>query len=146
MKTNNDELNNEKPFLRSAYNYNTDLVSLANGTVSDSETLTQQHQADQTDINYIVRQFGITGQLPQTSNPPTYQDFSESVYDYQTALNMIRDADNTFNALPAETRAHFANDPGKYLEFFENPDPQTIEKLNLGKLFTKDEDSTVPPT
>jgi phage internal scaffolding protein len=138
--------------VRHAYNYDTDKVSLETGFVSDPETLTQQHQAKETDINYIVQQFGVTGLLPQVGQLPTYGDFS-AVIDYQSALNLIIEADKAFMALPADARAHFGNDAGQFLHYIENnPDPKVLQSLGLARLVENQQhtpdlgESTVPLT
>ena len=50
------------PFLRTPYNYDVDKVSDETGLSCPEVTLAQQNFKDETDINYIVRQFGITGE------------------------------------------------------------------------------------
>lgn len=92
----------------------------------DDPSLAQQNFKDETDINVIVKKFGITGQVPVPSRLPNYGDFT-GVYDYQTAMNAIIEADNVFNALSADIRKKFDNDPGKFVDFCENPD-------NIGEL------------
>jgi len=121
------------PRLRSAFNYDTDQVSLDTGLSTPEPTLTQQNTAEQTDINYIVQQFTETGYLPQIANMPSYGDFS-GVNDYQEALHLLREAENGFNALPAQARAYFENDPGSFLNFMQDPDPQILADLGLATI------------
>ena len=61
---------------------------------------------------------------------PQYVDF-EGVFDYQTAMNTIRAADENFMRLDAKVRARFNNSPQEFLEFFANPD-NTEEAIRLG--------------
>jgi len=103
------------------FNYDRDAVSLATGLVCTSTSRTQQSSIEEADINTIVRRFGVTGQLPQGLRMPSYGDFS-GVWDYQTAQNALRSAQEAFNALPAEVRDLFSNDPGEFLEFASDPD------------------------
>lgn len=118
-------------FVRSAFNFDTDLVSLQTGLSCPEETLTQQNTAEETDINYIVATFTRTGILPQAQILPTYGDFS-GVSDYREALELIQEADNAFNALPADVRAHFDNNPALYLDFVENgSDVDLASKLGI---------------
>lgn len=109
----------ERIFIRSAFNFDSDMVSLQTGLSCPEETLTQQNTAEETDINYIVATFTRTGILPNAQTPPTYGDFS-GVSDYREALELIQEADNAFNSLPADVRAHFNNNPASYLDFVEN--------------------------
>lgn len=102
---------------RSALNYDRDAVSKASGLVCLEPSKTVQAEKDQADINTIVRQFGLTGQLPQGVRIPQYADFSEAVTDYQTAVNAILQAESSFLELPANIRARFHNDPQAFLEF-----------------------------
>lgn len=79
-------------------------------------SLTQQSAKEDADINTIVRRFGITGSMPVGLVPPTFQDF-EDVFDYQSALHVVMDAQDRFMAMPAEVRARFGNDPQRFVEF-----------------------------
>ena len=77
---------------------------------------TQQSFRDECDINNILRQFNVTGQLPVGSVQPQYGDFS-GITDYQSALNAVMAAQDSFLALPAKVRARFDNDPALFVEF-----------------------------
>lgn len=116
------------------YRYNSDAVSLATGLSCPEPTLTQQHTAEQTDINYIVATFNKTGVLPQPVQLPTYGDFT-GVSDYQTALELIKQAEDGFNSLPADARAYFSNNPAYLLEYLDNaPDPQILADLGIAEI------------
>lgn len=120
--------------LMQPYAYNSDAVSLATGLSCPEPTLTQQHTAEQTDINYIVSVFAKTGILPQPVKLPTYGDFT-GVSDYREALELIKQAEDGFNSLPAPARAHFNNNPGELLDFLQNsPDPQILADLGLAEI------------
>lgn len=80
------------------------------------KSLTRQSEAEQADINFIVKQFGLTGQLPQGLAAPSFGDY-EDVFDFQSAMNVVRQATETFNALPADVRSRFDNQEQKFLEF-----------------------------
>jgi phage internal scaffolding protein len=77
---------------------------------------TQQSFRDECDINNILRKFNVTGQLPIGSVQPQYGDFS-GVTDYQSALNAVMAAQDSFLALPAKVRSRFGNDPALFVEF-----------------------------
>jgi len=80
---------------------------------------TQQSFRDECDINNILRQFNVTGQLPAGSVQPQYGDFS-GITDYQSALNAVMAAQESFLQLPAKVRAKFDNDPALFVEFASN--------------------------
>lgn len=127
------------PFVRSAYNYDRDAVSRETGVICEDESLTKQSFRDECDINTIVRNFGLTGQLPSDVRMPQYGDFT-GISDYQSALNAVIAADDAFMELPAELRARFHHDPQHLLEFLAN-DANREEAQRLG-LIT--ESPTVP--
>jgi phage internal scaffolding protein len=80
-----------------------------------------------------MERFGQTGQLPQTTLEPSYGDFS-GVVDYHTAMNAILAAEEQFDALPAQMRARFDNDPAKLIDFLENDNNRSeAEALGLVK-------------
>lgn len=103
--------------VRSALNYDTDAASEATGLWCTDPSKTRQADAKSADINFIVRQFGLSGTMPQGVRIPTYEDFSEAVEDYQTALNAVRGAQEAFLAVPSEIRQRFNHDPQAFLEY-----------------------------
>lgn len=102
--------------VRSAYLYDVDSVSVETALACEDVSLTQQSQADETDINVIVRRFGITGAMPQGLEPPTFEIF-EDVFDYQSAQNALVAARESFMAMPADVRGRFDNDPQEFMVF-----------------------------
>ncbi len=77
---------------------------------------TKQSFRDECDINNILRQFNVTGELRVGSVQPQYGDFS-GITDYQSALNAVMAAQDSFLQLPAKVRAKFDNDPALFVEF-----------------------------
>lgn len=118
------------PFLRTPYNYDTDAASNESGLHCEDATLTQQHFKDECDINNILRQFNITGLLPEAPLSPRYGDFT-GIGDYHTALNQVIAAEDEFMSLPATLRARFENDPSQLIEFLDNPQNKN-EAIKLG--------------
>lgn len=109
------------PFLRTRYNYSMDLASLQSGiSFLGEETRTKQQFKEECDINTIVRRFGITGELPTDVRAPLPSDFID-VVDYQSALNQLIAAESAFMQYPADIRARFQNDPGRFLDFINDP-------------------------
>ena len=83
---------------------------------------TLQSAAAECDIYNIINQFQTTGIVTHVaSGIPQYADVSE-VPDYQSALEIIMNAEEQFASLPSNVRREFDNDPGKLLEFIQNPD------------------------
>lgn len=107
----------EVPAVRTRFNYDRNAVSRATATSMRGQvTRTQQSMQDECDINTIVRRFGLTGQLPDNARAPQYIDF-EGVFDFQTAMNAVLEAERAFMDFPAETRKFFDNDPQQMLQF-----------------------------
>lgn len=120
-----------KPELvRNPYNYNSDKLSTDTGLYCDDESLTEQEHVEEADINYIADRFMRTGEMPQILNLPTQGDF-EGIFDFQTAMNNIRQAKDEFMRLPARVRSRFDNDPAKLLEFVGD-DVNYDEAVQLG--------------
>lgn len=120
--------------LRTPYNYDRNAVSIATGLECTDPTRTQQQFKDDADINVIMRRFAVTGQLPQGVRMPQYGDFIDAVDDYQTAMNAIRAAEESFMMMPATVRDRFSNNPQRFLEFCEDPrNADEAKKLGLTK-------------
>lgn len=102
--------------LRSMFNYDADAVSAETGLACQDPSRAQQQFRDECDINVILERFNITGQLPVVSLAPEFGDFT-GVYDYQTALNAVMAAEESFDQLPARVRERFANDPAAFVDF-----------------------------
>lgn len=117
-------------FLRTPYNYDKNAASDESGLACEEPSLAQQHFKDECDINNILRQFNITGLLPQSPLSPRYGDFS-GITDYHSALNAVIAAEDQFMALPAEIRARFQNDPEALINFLSD-DANKDEAIKLG--------------
>lgn len=104
------------PFVRNNYNYNTNEASDESALHCKDKSLAQQHLADECDINVIVARYMKTGELPQRHLPPMQGDFSAAP-DFQTAMNLIVDAQRAFMEQPAEIRNRFGNNPAEFVAF-----------------------------
>lgn len=94
-------------------------------------SMTKQSHKEECDINFVMRRFEKTGQLPDMIRADArYGDFS-NVPDYQESLNVVFHAQEQFAALSAKVRARFDNDPSKFLEFASNP-KNSMEMVKLG--------------
>lgn len=98
--------------------------------------MTKQEFAAEVDINRIVANYEKNGMVPMNLSvgQPFFGDVS-AVPDYQTALNMVREADEHFNMLPARVRARFGNDPKEMINFLE--DPKNVDEAVEMGLVTK---------
>lgn len=112
---------------RTGYNVKVDDVSRKTGlrcevhpdTGEVLESMTQQQFKDDADINEIVRRFGLTGQLPENLRMPVSGDFT-GVSDFQSAMNLVLQAQEEFMKLPAHVRERFGNDPSKLMAFLDD--------------------------
>ena len=120
----------EIPFLRTPFNYDRDLASEESGLKCLDPSLTQQQFKEEADINTIVDRFMKSGVLPTPAVMPQFMDI-EGNFDYQTAMNYVRQADENFMRMDAKVRARFNNSPQEFLEFFADP-ANTEEAIRLG--------------
>lgn len=128
-------------FLRTPFNYDTNVVSDETGLKCEDPSLTVQSMAADADINNIVKRFGVTGTLPQSLVLPTYADYGD-ILDYHTAMNAIRKADEAFMELPADIRSRFDNDAGKFVAFCS--DRGNLDELRSMGLANKSEPVLAP--
>lgn len=120
------------PFVRMAYGYDRDAASIESGCCCSDPSLAQQSALEESDINTIVRRFGLTGQLPVGMRAPTYADFGDQIFDFQSAMNAVRSAEESFNRLPAQVRSRFHNSPDEFVDFCSNEENRAeAEKLGL---------------
>ena len=134
----------KKVFVRDPYNYDVDQVSNETGLRCDDPSLTQQQFKEEADINTIVDRFLKSGVLPTAVNMPQYVDY-EGVFDFQSAMNVVRQADENFMRLDAKVRARFNNSPQAFLEFFANPE-NAEEAVRLGLAIPKAPSSVAQAT
>ena len=134
-------------FLRTAYNYDKDAASNESGLACEEPSLAQQHFKDECDINNILRQFNITGLLPESPLSLRYGDFT-GIGDYHTALNRVIAAQDEFEALPAQIRARFNNDPAELIEFLEDdknrPEAESLGLVDSGAAEVVEAPKTTP--
>ena len=119
------------------------------GIIFTEPTLAQQHFKDECDVNNILRKYEATGLVTHVANgTPSYGDFS-SVLEFQQAQNILIEAQDAFDALPASLRKRFDNDPAVMLEFIENPDnreeAEKLGLLNKSINISGDSNDVIPP-
>lgn len=96
-------------------------------TLNTEESMTNQSDANETNINLIVAKYLKTGMIPQVSKlQPLYGDFTQ-IGSYTDALETIRAAQDAFMEVPAKIREQFGNDPARFIEYVH--DPKNIDQL-----------------
>ncbi len=86
-------------------------------TFCEGPSETKQSFQDETDINNVLAKYQKTGLIDHVrdhggvyADMPGYDDFHH-------AMNVVTDAQQMFNDLPATVRRRFGNDPSEFLEF-----------------------------
>lgn len=120
-----------QPQVRTKFNYDRNAASNDSAPEQAEDGKTQQNFLEETDINTIVNSFLKTGQMPENLKLPQYIDY-EGVFDFQSAMNTMMEAEESFMSMPAQVRAQFDNDPQRFLEFCSNESNRPeLEKLGL---------------
>jgi phage internal scaffolding protein len=130
-----------KIFLRAAYNYDVDEASNESALSCSDDSLAIQSAEEESNINTIVRRFGLTGELPNDVKMPQTGDFT-NLPDFHTAMNLIRKTQEEFLRVPADIRARFGNDPQAFMHFCEDENNRE-EARRLGLL--REPDAVVQP-
>lgn len=122
----------QKVFIRSAYNVDARAVSRKSGISCDPEGCKVKRSfKDEVDINTIVKRFGLTQQLPQAFKAPMMGDFT-GVDDFHTAMNAVREAEESFMQVPPHLRKRFSHDPQELMRFLDDDKNRPeAEKLGL---------------
>lgn len=117
-------------FIRTPYNYDRDLASLESGLACEDESLTQQHDKEDVDLNILLKKFGVHAKPTFTNKLPLQGDFTQ-ITDYRSAMQIIKESEVAFGELPSNIRDRFDHDPAKLLEFIYNKDNRE-EAIKLG--------------
>lgn len=84
------------------------------------KTLTEQAHKQETDINYILRNYQKTGIIRHVKkHEGTYDDVL--VQDFTDAMELVTNVVQRFNELPSSVRNRVDNSPAKFLHFVQNP-------------------------
>ena len=88
----------------------------------------------------------LTGELPENVRVPRSGDFT-GIGDYQSAMQAVRAAQESFMELPAEVRARFSNDPQALMVFMDDPAnrDEAVELGLVNKAEEKTRDEVSPP-
>jgi len=91
------------------------------GFETTGESLTQQSHAAAADVRNIIKQYDRTGLIANVNKGiAQYGDYSE-INEYAEALNMVREAEQSFQEIPSHIREQFNNNAGLFFEFATNP-------------------------
>lgn len=83
-------------------------------------SMTRQEFAAECDINTLMAKYErVGGAFPAPDAVPRYLDLSGTP-DFQTAMNLMIEADRAFMTLPAKVRREFDNDPAEFVRFAED--------------------------
>lgn len=98
---------------------------------------TRKSQQKETEINRIIQKYDKTGTLHHVARTiPRFDDVSGGL-DYKSALDTVNEAQQKFSELPSVVRSEFDNDPGKLIEFLN--DPQNLDRASeLGLVDKRD--------
>lgn len=104
------------------------------GFETSGDSLTQQSHAHAADVRNIIKQYDRTGLIANVNKGiAQYGDYSQ-INEYAEALNMVRDANESFATLPSEIRQQFNNNAGLFFEFATNPkNKEEMIKMGLAK-------------
>jgi len=86
-----------------------------------SESPTEQAHKDDCDINQVVAKYSGDELRALMNNRPAIFADLVSAPSYQQSLDIVRNAEEQFNALPSKVRKEFDNDPRAFLAFVEQP-------------------------
>ncbi|AXH75995.1 MAG: internal scaffolding protein [Microviridae sp.] len=124
--------NNTHPRFRSAYSprHRLQLIFAGPGR-------TKQSFKDECDINVIMKRYQATGILEHTREAAG-QFLDVSGIEFQSAMNVVAEAQSLFADLPAQIRSRFENDPARLLDWVHDPknvqEAASLGFLDLGKL------------
>lgn len=84
------------------------------------ERRTEQCHKDACDMNVILRDYHKTGLIRHAQqHKGRYDDVSGA--DFQQAMFIVKEAQDMFQALPANVRKRFGQDPAEFLAFVQDP-------------------------
>lgn len=90
--------------------------------ISAKPSMTKQEFRDSTDINNILSKYQKTGVIEHYNTHKADYGFANSIT-FTEAEQLVARAESMFEELPSQARVRFDNDPGKFLDFVDNLDP-----------------------
>lgn len=95
------------------------------GQVIKGVSCTLQEFKNECDINHILYMYKVKGVLPPVAPvAPTYEDVTGCASDYMSAMQIVMDAKEQFEALPSQVRKEVGNSPLGMLEWLQDPNNQ----------------------
>lgn len=110
------------------------LLSDLTGLKCLDESLTDQSASEDSDINVMVRRFGVSEVIarhPVPLAPEIVDQGTFEPFDFQAHMNIVAAGVQAFSAQPASVREEFGNDPALFVKFFQNP-ANRARALELG--------------
>ncbi len=128
-----------QPQLRSAYIPHKRVRAIPVG-----ESKTKQSLAEESNINLIMERYTKTGIIDHVATyGATYADMP-SLGDFHAAMNLVTEAQQMFDDLPAQVRSDFKNDPAEFLDFVTNPENEDA-MIEMGLAAPRPSVDSVPP-
>ena len=104
-------------------------------------SMVQQHFKDECDINRIVKKYTETGLVTHVASSPGEYGISDGT-SFTEAMFLVTQAQEQFDQLPSEVRAHFNNDPADFLDAAHD-DERYDEFVDLGLVMPREEETPV---
>lgn len=102
-------------------------------TPGGGEKMTQENFQESCDINNILKKYQKTGVIDHVSQfGEQYGELDGQTF--HEMMTTVAEAQSMFNELPSKAREYFDNDPGAFLDYVENMDPENppADFVNLG--------------
>lgn len=110
--------------------------------IIDGPSMTKGSFKTQCDINVIMSRYKKTGLIQHVREAGGFNNLPDA-FDYHQAMNTIARSKQAFDALPAELRDRFSNEPARLLSFLNDPENRD-EAVSLG-LVPRPEKVLEPP-
>lgn len=112
----------------------------------EGEGRTKQSMKRECDINVIMAKYQRTGVIEHRNDlGGNYGDATG--IELQEAMNLVIQAQETFNGLPSSIRKRFGNSPTEFMDFIHNPENEAeARKLGLLNPLPPAEPAAEPPT
>lgn len=113
--------------------YEPKLCDPATGEWTTPQRRVKQSHVDECDINNILKQYSVTGQIKHISAKAAMGQYLDlpGEMDFQISLNIIKDAEQAFGSLPSKVRDRFGNDAAQFLAFMADAN-NIDEAIKLG--------------
>lgn len=102
------------------------------GTLNTNPSKTDESQAEEANINTIVKRMMKSGYTPPMRGPGEYRDAILETTDLQSAHIMLNQGEQIFATLPATTREFFSNNPMELHQFLMDPNVDIEKGVELG--------------